>query len=454
MRAPASRMALVGLVVVLLGAGLAAVVIRAGEGGGGKLTRASGTTSSAPTITIAPATSTTAAAGPTTTAAIPPALAATFAQIQAQVAQIRGLQWTAPLDIAVAPDAEFVRQLNAVNQRDLHPDRLAGDGETLKVLQLIPKGTDYVKTYMSLLGGAVLGFYDPKTKKLLVRANGTTLTPYERITVAHEMLHALTDQHFNFGPATYELDVQDKGEQGSGYSALLEGDARLMEANWSSKFLGQSERNQAAAEANSSAGSIPQVPRFLLDSLYFPYTTGKDFVVSRWRAGGYDAVNAAYMRPPDSTQVIIHPDLYNAGKTWTAPALPDVAGASGCTPLRTNTLGEFDMTELLQEHLDPSAADDAAEGWNGDTFATVRCGSARGFIDRWTAPDPGSANKLTSALSEWAGDWSGGHAKPAADGRFSGPSGAGRIVVKGSQIDLILADEQPTADKVNAAVGD
>jgi hypothetical protein len=61
---------------------------------------------------------------------------------------------------------------------------------------------------------------------------------------------------------------------------------------------------------------------------------------------------------------------------------------------------------------------------------------------------------LASALSQWAGDWSGGHNAPAADGRFSGPSGAGRVVVKGTQIDLVLADDQPTADKVNAAVGD
>ena len=69
-----------------------------------------------------------------------------------------------------------------------------GDGETLKVLKLIPENTDYVKTIQALYGGAVLGFYDPKTKRLLVRANGTTLTPEQRITVAHEMDHALTDQ--------------------------------------------------------------------------------------------------------------------------------------------------------------------------------------------------------------------------------------------------------------------
>jgi hypothetical protein len=453
MRVPAPRVA-IALVVALLSAGLAVAVVRAGSGGDGKV-RASATTSTStsPTITIAPDTSTTTTPAPPTTQ-IPPALAATFAQIQAQIAQVRGLQWTAPLDISVAPDAEFVRQLNAVNKRDLHPDRLQGDGETLKVLKLIPQSSDYVKAYMDLLSGAVLGFYDPKTKKLLVRADSTTLSPYQRITVAHEMLHALTDQHFQFGPATYALDAADKQEQGSAYSGLLEGDAKLLESLWSGRFLSPSDRQKAASEANSSAGSVPNAPKYLLDALYFPYTTGKDFVVSRYRAGGYNAVNAAYMRPPDSTQVVIHPELYNAGKEWVPPAFPDLAAATGCTSVRANTLGEFTMTELLQEHLDPQSSSDAADGWNGDAFATVRCGSARGFADRWTAPDTASAGKLHSALSAWAGDWSGGHTRPAADGRFSGPSGAGRLVAKGATIDLILADDTPTADKVGTALGD
>ncbi len=60
------------------------------------------------------------------------------------------------------------------------------------------------------------------------------------------------------------------------------------------------------------------------------------------------------------------------------------------------------------------------------------------------------AGKLVSALSSWAGDWSGGHTTPAADGRFSGPSGAGRVLVKDTTVDLILADDTPTADRVSS----
>ena len=454
MRLPAPRVALIALIVALLAGGLAAIVIRAGGSESKVASRAPTTTSTLPTTTV-PGTSTTAAPAPATTQPVPPALAALFAQIQDQVAQARGLPWLGPLDISVAPDAEFIRQFTAVTQRDLHPDRIRGDEQTYKLLKLIPENTDYLKAYLDLLNGAVLGFYDPKTTKLLVRAGGTP-TPYQRITIAHEMDHALTDQHFKFGPATYALDAADKQEQGSAYSGLLEGDAKTLEALWAGKFLSAADRQKAANEANSSAGAsaILKAPKFLLDQLYFPYTDGKDFVVSRYRSGGWTSVNAAYGRPPDSTQVVIHPDLYNAGKAWATPGLPDVAAATGCPLVRANTLGEFNMTELLDKYLDPTTAGDAADGWNGDAFATVRCGSARGFADRWTAPDTASAGKLASALSSWAADWSGAHSRPASDGRFSGPSGAGRIVVSDTRVDLILADDAPTADKVNSALGD
>src|SRR2546423_667495 len=144
MRAPAPRVALVGLIVALLAAGLAAIVIRAADGGTSKVASrpAAATSSTSSTTSIAAATSAS-PPGPTTTQPVPSALAQAFAQIEAQVAQIRGLPWLGPLDIATAPDAEFVRQLNAVTVRDLHPDRLQGDGETYKLLKLIPQNTDY-----------------------------------------------------------------------------------------------------------------------------------------------------------------------------------------------------------------------------------------------------------------------------------------------------------------------
>src|SRR4051812_34751325 len=316
------------LAAVVLVAALATVIVRAtGDDSKHVASQSTSTTSSSSTTTsTAPPPPGTPAPPPSpATTPVPPAQARIFNEIRDQVAELRGLPWKAPLDIQVANDAEFVRQLQAVIARDQHLDRMQGDGETLKVLKLIPQNLDYIKLYNDLLNGAVLGFYDPKTKKLLVRSSGSSLSPEERITIAHEMDHALTDQHFNYGPATDQLDQADKGEQGSGYSALLEGDAKLLEAMWAQKYLSAKERAQASGEAGGSSDVYRRTPPFVVDSLLFPYTTGRSFVAGRYQAGGWAAVNAIYGRPPDSTQVVIHPNLYMSGKTWSTPAFPNLA---------------------------------------------------------------------------------------------------------------------------------
>ena len=176
-------------------------------------------------------------------------------------------------------------------------------------------------------------------------------------------------------------------------------------------------------------------------------------MIGRWNAGGWAAVNQAYLRPPDSTQVVDHPELYNAAKTWAPPAIPDVAAATGCAAVRSGTAGEFTMNELLELYLSPGTATAATTDWGGDSFATVRCSSARGFADRWVSDD-NSAAALYNALSAWSQKWSGSFKAPGLDGRFAGSGGAGRIVRSGSRVDLILGDDAVTADKVDAALGD
>lgn len=454
MSVPSPRVIVV-LVVALLATGLGAVIVRSNSDDDSKVASKSTSTSSTSTTvdagtTTAPAPSTSATPPPPTTP-IPTEQARILDQIKGQVAEVRGLAWKAPLDIQVANDTEFVRQLNAVVARDLHVDRMKGDEVTLKILQLIPESSDYLQIYHDLLSGAVLGFYDPKTKKLLVRSEGT-LSPEQRITVAHEMDHALTDQYFDFGTATDAIDKADKSEQGSGFSALIEGDAKLLEALWAQKYLSAKERAQAATDGGGS-DVYQRTPPFIVDSLLFPYTTGREWVISRWRAGGWNAVNDAYRRPPDSTQVIIHPNLYVAGKTWSVPPIPNVAAATGCALARTNTMGEFTVDEMLKGPVSENTASAAVADWNGDVYVTIQCGAKRGFVDRWVSDD-NSASALAAALSQWSKRWSGSTAGPAADGRFAGPKGAGRIVRSGARVDLILGDDSATAEKINTALGD
>ena len=378
-------------------------------------------------------------------------------EVKAQVSAIRGLAWRATLPVKVIPRAELARRLKALNDVETakHRHEVSADEAVLKLLQLIPRDLDYAKAIDDLLAGGVLGFYDDEAKELFVGGEGNgTPDPATRSVLAHELTHALTDQQFDFASKTKALDDADRTEESAAFTALIEGDAELVRTLWEEKYLTSAERAQSSSGSNATGGAYDKAPRYLLDSLLFPYRDGLAFVRSRYRAGGFAEVDNAYRRPPTSTEQILHPDLYVAGQGWTPPALPDVATGTACGKVGTGTLGEFDMAELLGAQLRDTDARAAAAGWNGDAYGAVRCGAAIGLADRWQADAPADAARLFTALGGWAKGWSGSTKAPDADGRFAGPKGSGRIVRSADgRVDLVLADDVATADRLARALG-
>jgi hypothetical protein len=439
------------LALVVLAAGLVTVAVRR-SGDSSTRARATGSSGQAPTST---ATSTTAPPGPS------PNEPAYITTIKAQVAELRGLAWKSPLKVDVVSNDELAARVRSAMQRDRRPDRMEGDGDTYKILHLIPADLDYTKTIDDLYSGLVLGFYDPKTKELVVGdtgSDGGEVDGATKVTLAHELDHALTDQWFDFGSKEQALDDADREEEVDAFTALIEGDAKFLEGRYADADLTEDEQLAYALQGlgggdtdTGAAAKLLQTPSFLLHYLYFPYEDGLAFVKAEsGNAADVNAgIDAAYRRPPTSTEAILHPDVYATGQGWTPPQLADVAAATGCEARRRNTLGEFNMGELLGAELDVPTATAAAQGWNGDVFETVRCGSALGLVDRWQADGDAAASRLVAALTQWAPGWAG--SPPPVDGRFSGPGGTGRIVRAGSVVTLVLGADASTADRLATA---
>ncbi|MCA1691388.1 MAG: hypothetical protein LC733_03980 [Actinobacteria bacterium] len=379
---------------------------------------------------------------------VPEAQRQIFDQLMAQTAQIRGLPWRSSLNLRVVSRPELARRVIEVNARDTDPDRLAAEEATFKLLGLIPSDVDYAQLIDDLLAGGVLGFYDPLTRELFVGGD-EELDGATKATIVHEMTHALTDQHFNYGPEVLALEEADKVDELAAYSALLEGDASLTEAVWMEEHLDPLEALGALLGGGSTDGveAILSAPEYVQNALYFPYTDGLEFVQGLHDAGGFAAVDAAYGRPPTSTEHIIHPATYSGSQGSASPSLPDLAAATGCQRVRSSGLGEFDMREVLDQHLGSDEAARAAQGWNGDAYALLRCGNSLGLVDRWEADAGADAGRLVDALGRWARAWSGGRA-PTADGRFSGPSGSGRITRSGNRVDLVVTQDVETVDRI------
>jgi hypothetical protein len=436
------------LVLALVAGGVVALAVRSGDDGGAET--GSPPTTVAGGASTEPSTPTTIA----TASDVPPAHKMVFDELMAQVAEIRGLQWKAPLNLKVVPTAELERLLREANERDLKPEQLASEGEALKLLQLIPPDADLRTILDDVLAGVVLGFYDPATKELYV--GGEELDYATNYTIVHEMTHALTDQVFDYGPATLALEDAGKTEESAAYSGLIEGDAVLTQQLWAEKYLSEEEAFAAVLGGGASSdgvAALSRTPPYIIQALFFPYDEGLSFAEKLYDSGGFEAVNAAYRKPPTSTEQIIHPETYLAGQASPAPPVPDVAAATGCTAVRTGSVGQFDMRATLDKHLSRSEASSAVEGWNGDTYRLVRCGSSLGLVDRWQT-DPGTDSaRLAAAISKWAGQWSGSGRAPGADGRFSGSNGAGRVQRTATHVDLVLAQDQATADALVQAFG-
>ena len=436
------------LAAVVLAAGLVTAGVRATSDDPAKT--ATPGAAGAPAIGAGPTT-----AGPPTTGTtrVLPPEPAFITEIRAAVAELRGLEWKEPLVVEVVSRDELVRRARAANERDRHPDRLAGDGDTYRLLKVIPRDLDYIKALDDLISGLILGFYDPETKELVVRDSGGQVDAQTKVTVAHELDHALTDQWFDFGTKTDALDKADRQEELEAFVALIEGDAKLLEQRYAAEHLTEEEQLGyvlgGLADGGADLSPLLRLPPFMLEELYFPYTVGLEFAEHQ-ADDDFEGLDEAFRRPPVSTEQILHPERYDANQGWAPPPLPDVAAATSCQPVRRGTLGESTMGLVLDDRLTEAVARAAVVGWNGDSFQTVRCGAALGMVERWEADSPADAARLAQALDRWAADWAGSRVT---GGRFSGRGGAGRLFHEGTRVDLVLADNAATADRLVRALG-
>lgn len=235
----------------------------------------------------------------------------------------------------------------------------------------------------------------------------------------------------------------------------MEGDARLVEYAWADRHLTEEEvvvaifggEGDRAPEA-----SVDRVPRFMLDASAFPYDAGLPFVRQLHRSGGFDAVNRAFKAPPRSTTEVLHSERY--GSPAPEAPLPIQASPSGCRTERTGVLGEWQMTELLQTQASAPAAEQAVEGWDGDAFGAVRCGTSLGIIERWRSEGQEEAARLAVALATWAKGWSGSTGPGTPEGRIAGRSGAAYIRHHGDIVDLVLSRDAATTSRLSAALAD
>jgi hypothetical protein len=147
---------------------------------------------------------------------------------------------------------------------------------------------------------------------------------------------------------------------------------------WQIQNLTQAELGQmlAAAASDPSTKVLLDMPLILRETLLFPYVQGLSFVQGLQASGGWPAVDAAFAKPPASTEQIIHPEKYASGEAPIAVTLPSDLAArvgSGWKVGLEDTFGEFQLAVWLRGNtaIGAGGANAAAAGWGGDRVAVL-----------------------------------------------------------------------------------
>lgn len=310
---------------------------------------------------------------------------ADYDRITEDMAALRQLELLQPLDIEMQSRAEL-RAWLAEALADYPEDEQASDQRVLEIFGLIEPGTDVRELRSEILGEQIAGYYDPEIGAMVVVRSDENdqLSANDELTFAHEVVHALQDQHFDLLAVQGDLD-ELSDDQYLAISALIEGDASVGQVLYLIENPGLLRALQDELE-NFESPSLDAAPLFYAETLLFPYDQGATFVAAIYETGGWASVDAMYDNPPVSTEQILHPDKYLDGEMPIDVEVQDPTGVlgEGWVVFDDNVMGQFIIDVFLRNGgAGVDDARDASEGWGGDAYIVVGNDTETAFT--WTS---------------------------------------------------------------------
>ncbi len=308
--------------------------------------------------------------------------------IKAKLVATRGLSFQREVPLVAVSAAEARTMLERELRHEFEPGELATVSRVYVALGLLPAGTDLERAFLDLYSSQLAGFYDPVERRMVLVTEALQTGFFTRavenvirrdlageMVLAHELTHALQDQHF--GLNTGRADVGDDDAQ-LAQRAVYEGDATL--AGFAA-VLGGLRAGTAVSLARKlesvpgqMATDYPDIPPLIRESIAFQYVAGVNFVSWAFKNAGWDGVNALLARPPRSTEQILHPEKYfvraeNPTRVQLGAMAPYLRGDWKLA--EETTLGEFTIRVLGERYLDRPRAAEIAAGWDGDRLMAV-----------------------------------------------------------------------------------
>jgi hypothetical protein len=333
-------------------------------------------------------------------------------EIAAKVSQLRGLDPTGPIRKGVKTREEISQYLREHVRSNFDEKELKNEGRLLQKLGLIPATMNYTEFTVKLLTEQVGGYYDPDKKTFFIAA--WLPADQQKPVMAHELTHALQDQHFDLSRILNEDRKLQNDDRLLAHMALFEGDATAVMLDYILEPLGRSfakvldlvyvMRSQfSAMEAEFEI--FRQSPDYLKETMVFPYAYGASFLQKVRASQPWSAVDKIYSDLPESTEQIIHPEKYTGVRDSPKPLElqdPSPRLGTGWHSAYGTVLGEFELFVLLKLILPEERARIAAAGWGGDKVLLLEDKSGATAVFGSTVWDTADdADEFYLAMTDW-----------------------------------------------------
>jgi hypothetical protein len=271
----------------------------------------------------------------------------------------------------------------------------------LRALGLSNSTADLGEALNKLVDVGTLAFYDPKTERVTVR--GTEMNADVRVTLAHELTHALQDQYFGVGKK--RTDKFTTSQEATSFRALVEGDAVRIEDEYLAALSApeKAEYDQTHQKGvDTATAGLADVPIALQAVQGAPYALGLPFVELLDAHGKQAEVDQAFRKPPATDEQVMDPPTYlrhEPALKVDEPALPD-----GVTKDNVVDSGDFGATSwlfVLAERIDPLVALTAVDGWGGDAYVAYEQNGKTCVRIAWQGDTDRDHQEMQDALNQW-----------------------------------------------------
>jgi hypothetical protein len=294
-----------------------------------------------------------------------------------RVAEARRLPARTAVDGRELDRGPLIAAVRAHVAREIPIEVVRYQGELLAGLGLIPSDFDYEAGTYRLLESQLAGFYEYRDKTMYLASDLDEGAAVQ--TLAHELVHALQDQHYDLGGRlSYEPAGNDRE---SASQALAEGDATsamidFVAPNGRRAFETPDELFRSEIRASMSDAVLHESPAILRESLLAPYIDGLVFVHALRRRGvaqgdpsGWSEVDRVWKAPPQTTEQLLHLDKYDTreAEEKIAPLTPP--NKTGWSTRYEDVFGEQGLRIAAGQWMSKNIATLLAEGWGGDRVA-------------------------------------------------------------------------------------